>query len=314
MERESESLTIHVLSGLHEGVVQTVAPGALRIGGGAGADLVLADDGVAPVHIELEFAAGRASFQALHTGVTLGAEDIIPGVPMETSLPAVFSVAGVEFRCEGPAPQPRPYWRRRIVHLPLLTLAAFTAFALLRQGDQPALASVDASAPIEATTVVQRATTLPAAMDPQAAMPTVPPREATAAPPPLVAPDWAATMLQAKLSEAGLAGIKVMAQDRVVVASGLIPPADAPRWQAVREGFDRATGGRVPLRNRVEARVDRPVALHVDSVWTGTFPNIILGGAKYLEGSMLPNGWTLERIGDGRLTLRRGEQQVLVAF
>ncbi len=314
MERGSGNLTLHVLSGLHEGVVQPVAPGALRIGGGAGADLVLADDGLAPVHVELDFAAGRASLLALHPGVMLGAQEIVPGTPVQTSLPAVFCVAGVEFRCEGPAPLPRPRWRRRSIHLPLVTLGVFAALALFRHSDQPALASVEADAPMEATTSVPRAAASSAALESPAVMPAVPPQEAVKPAPPALAPASAAAVLRTKLSEAGLAGIKIAAQDRVLVASGLIPPADAPRWQAVREGFDRATGGRVPLRNAVEARADRPVALHVDSVWTGTFPNIIVGGAKYLEGSMLPNGWTLERIGDGRLTLRRGEQQVLVAF
>ncbi len=309
MAREAGNLTLHVLSGLHEGVVQPVGSGALRIGGGAGADLVLADDGMAPVHVELEFTAGWASLLALHPGVTLGTQEVVPGAPVQTLLPAAFCVAGVEFRCEGPAQPSRPRWRRRSVHLPLVTLGACAALALFWHSDQPALASVEADAPLGAATSVPPAAATYAALRSPVAVPT-----ATEPPPSAPAPASAATVLRTKLSEAGLASIKVEDRDGVLMASGLILPADAPRWQAVREGFDRSTGGHVPLRNAVEARADHPVALHVDSVWTGTFPNIIVGGAKYLEGSMLPNGWMLERIGDGRLTLRRGEQQALVAF
>jgi hypothetical protein len=295
MKRPPTTVTINVLSGLHQGASQGVSAGMVRIGGGEGADLVLADDGMATVHAELEIARGHVLLRALQAGVTLGdARPMAAGEAVRTALPARFCVAGVHMSCEGPPPR-RAAWRR-----PATTTAVFLAVAglVFTQSVQvPAMIGIQA----------------PAAQ----ATPEPPPRQAEAiprGPHPAPTAATAASMLQGQLATAGLPGIQVAPQGSLVVASGTIPPADAARWQAVRETFDRATGGRLPLRNAVQARADRPVTLSLDSVWTGNFPNIVIGGAKYLEGSVLPNGWTLERIDTGKLHLRRGDQQVTVVF
>ena len=323
----SQGLSLVVLSGLHEGVCHPMGGPALAIGGGGGADVVLADDGLAPIHVQLEAAGGFAILKALHAGVVLegqGAGPLGAGQQRQIRLPATFTVAGVRLRCDGPPP-PRRLTPGRVALLAAALLACFSALpgpagplgqptprAVARtmnpDGANPDPLTPDGTGPSPLATALVAP---PAALVPAPAPALAPVRALR--PPPMTAAA-AAELLRADLAAAGLQGVTIQTQGAGILATGAIPPAAAPTWQAVRQTFDRRTAGRVRLDNTVTARTETPFNLTLDSVWTGNFPNIIVGGAKYLEGGVLPNGWTLDRIQPNRLSLHRGDARIEVAF
>lgn len=330
-------LSLIVLSGLHEGAIQTIsATGTLRIGGGGAADLMLADDGLEAVHAEISFAGGLATLKALHGGVTLIGPGVIPaGKNAVAPLPAEFTVGGVRLRCNGPPPPRRTPWRPIALgalsivgvfltvpsRVSALSIAGATRLATNRvlgvQLAKPSETAPSETAPSEiAPSGIAPSEIAPPRPSPRAALSAgsaiVPPASEARARP--ITGETAAAFLKQAAQDAGLTAITITARGATVLATGTLLPAAGPRWQAVRESFDRRTSGRVVLANEVLVRAEQPFVLAIDSVWTGNYPNIVIGGAKYLEGGVLPNGWTIDRIEAGKLSLHRGGAHTVVAY
>ena len=315
-------LSLIVLSGLHEGAIQTIsATGTLRIGGGGAADLMLADDGLEAVHAEISFAGGLATLKALHGGVTLIGPGVIPaGKNAVAPLPAEFTVGGVRLRCNGPPPPRRTPWRP----IALVTLSIVGLF--LTVPSRVSALSVPGATKLAANRVpgvqpakpseIAPSEIIPSGISPGAALSAglaiVPSASEARARP--ITGETAAAFLKQAAQDAGLTAITITARGATVLATGTLLPAAGPRWQAVRESFDRRTSGRVVLANEVLVRAEQPFVLAIDSVWTGNYPNIVIGGAKYLEGGVLPNGWTIDRIEAGKLSLHRGGAHTVVAY
>lgn len=310
-------VSLLVLSGLHEGASQPVEGSRVRIGSGAESDLMLADKGLAPMHLEVEAGAGFANLKALHGGVTIeGFGALGPGQQRQVPLPAMFEVAGVRLCCDGAPPSRR-------LQVPSKALLATLTLGLMTFVPVPARRLEVASAAAGPAGIAAGRRPGPAGQQPadsgtpapsSPAQPTAVQGVARAAPVHPMDTEAAAALLRELAAAAKLEEIKVVAVGSVVAATGAIPPGALGRWQSVREAFDRRTGGRVQLSNGVQAHTEQPFKLALDSVWTGNFPNIVVSGAKYLEGGVLPNGWTLDRIERGRLLLRRGDDHIEVAF
>lgn len=172
--------TLRVLSGLHAGASLPLGPGSHRIGGGPEADVLLCDDGVAPLHAEVEVEGDAVRLRALHAGLSLpadpsppegasaGGASLPPGAPPRVlTLPAEFDLGPVRLRCDAasdaaePALQaapPPPARSRRlwplaagtalaaaVLLLPPSPLEAFT-FALGPSAPGRSFATADASA------------------------------------------------------------------------------------------------------------------------------------------------------------------------
>jgi len=125
----------------------------------------------------------------------------------------------------------------------------------------------------------------------------------------------AAAALSQHLSAVGLTTIAVSATSDAVVAKGSAGPAAVHAWHEAREWFDQTYGTAVVLTSEVETRAAQPMAtpLSVQSIWAGKMPYVIdQRGLKYFQGSQVNDGWSIERIEQGRITLRRNAQVVVL--
>jgi type III secretion protein D len=121
----------------------------------------------------------------------------------------------------------------------------------------------------------------------------------------------AADALRAHLASTSLTTIDVSVKPDAVVVKGTVEPASLHAWYEAREWFDRTFGTAVVLTSQIESRSAQAVTapVSVQSIWAGKMPYVIdQRGQKYFEGSVVNDGWSIERIEQGRITLRRSEQ------
>jgi type III secretion protein D len=48
-----------------------------------------------------------------------------------------------------------------------------------------------------------------------------------------------------------------------------------------------------------------PSSIAVEAVWRGSLPYLLISGQKYFVGALLDDGWTVDRIEEGRVLLSR---------
>lgn len=280
--------TLVVESPIHGTIFLPLRAGCTSIGSALSADLVLGDPTIAGVHFRLH--AGRVlTLEAVDAPVAFGDTDAqTPGGARALLCTTEFRAGGVLMRVEVtprtvPAPNPasNPVWHRSAVALAVLTIAGSAAFAFAGRAPSPAGAAASA---------------IPA------------PGLELSAPPTLAA-------LQAKLEERGLGLVRVeVLQDGSYRAIGTVSPGEGPAWRDVTRWFDEAAGGRTVLVDQVAAVSVAP-PLAIQSAWVGTRPYVIDGaGQKLFVGAVLANGWTIEGIEAGRVTVRRQAQRLAVRF
>jgi type III secretion system YscD/HrpQ family protein len=101
--------------------------------------------------------------------------------------------------------------------------------------------------------------------------------------------------------------------DKKITARGSLQTERMPAWTTIQADFDRRYGRYLEIVSQVaETRRDQPlpgVQLNVRAVGFGGLPYVILGdGGKYLEGSVLQEGWTIQRIHPREIVLSKGGQ------
>lgn len=126
-----DAYTLVVRGGRHAGVVQHLTPGAYRIGRDLGADIVLTDPDMAPLHALVEPHGRGLRVEALEAPVGLGADGPVlrPGDERVVPFPAELALGGAFLVLRAPAPEPR-----RFTFLPGLMLAAAALAAALVVG------------------------------------------------------------------------------------------------------------------------------------------------------------------------------------
>ena len=119
----------------------------------------------------------------------------------------------------------------------------------------------------------------------------------------------------AAVAAAGLPSVAFAAgSDGTVIATGAIVPAEAARWQSVRDAIDGRFDGQVVLLDQVATNGDLP-DLKVSAVWLGTDPYVTIDdGEEFHRGAILPGGWNLESIVAGSLLIRRGDHVLRVRY
>lgn len=307
-------ILLRVVQGLHEGASFGLQPGQrCVVGSGPDVRLVLFDDGVEPAHVALELEEGSAAqlrVTALASGVTAAGSALPPGEPRPLSLPVEVRIAAALLRIEqrgdtaAPAtppsakPEPAPARRPMGRLLPIGVVLAGLLGAMGALGVPMAgLPGTSSPEPVAQVTYVPPVLNRPE-----------PSRAPAALPPALAA-------FREHLAELGLTEVELSGSGPgVVVARGELDAARLPEWRAAEAWFDRRFAGRILLVNNVRGRTSRAPAIVVEAVWTGPDPNVLIGGQRYFEEAVLPDGWTIERIEPGRLLLRRGTQRVAVAF
>ncbi|XUJ32400.1 SctD/MshK family protein [Bradyrhizobium japonicum] len=57
-----------------------------------------------------------------------------------------------------------------------------------------------------------------------------------------------------------------------------------------------------------------PSSIAVQAVWRGSEPYLLIAGQKYFVGALLSNGWTVDRIEDGRVLLSRNGRSAALPY
>lgn len=101
--------------------------------------------------------------------------------------------------------------------------------------------------------------------------------------------------------------------NKKITARGNLRAEEMPAWTAIQADFDRDYGRYLEIVSQVtETRRDNAlpgVQLNVRAIGFGELPYVILGdGQKYLEGSILTDGWTIQRIRPREVVLSKGGQ------
>lgn len=121
--------------------------------------------------------------------------------------------------------------------------------------------------------------------------------------------------LEEQLRKAGLGeAIRLRLEaNKKITAKGNLRTDDMLAWTTIQADFDRSYGRYLEIVPQVtETRRDQPlpgVQLNVRAIGFGDLPYVILGdGEKYLEGSVLTDGWTIQRIRPREVVLSKGGQ------
>jgi type III secretion protein D len=315
---ESDLVELRVMSGCHNGSVERLPYGVYSIGRSDGADVVLADSAISPIQVRVALDAETLRVESFGGEVMLGRTRIEPCAAAVADYPADVLMNGVHLRWS--AVNKRPPSRKSagrafagLCAVATLTIAAASVTTGARDGGAPPtgcqlpctssiggpVGGPDWSHPLHAA---DQAAGLRS--DAQLSRP-----PDSARPPPGRPSLQAATLaLQERLSSAGLTAIEVTAGPDAVMAKGMVDPAAVRTWYDAREWFDQTFGTAVVLSSEVETRAAKSVTapMSVQAIWAGRVPHVIdQRGQTYFEGSLISDGWSIERIEQGRITLRR---------
>ncbi|MGC2779011.1 MAG: EscD/YscD/HrpQ family type III secretion system periplasmic domain-containing protein [Bradyrhizobium sp.] len=316
-------IDLHVRSGCHAGVIERLVPGVYTIGRSRQADIVLSDPALADMAARVEVDVAALRVESLGGDVVLNAARIEPGTTDIARYPVDLVAGGICLRWALP-PQPQRPGRRAawaMAGISVLGIVGTAAAAIgLRQGEMPlgrllAAGACEVACTAEPIRSAGRDARLVAA-----ALHTDAPADSGGAPASLREPipatagisiQAAALALGQRLSAVGLSAIDVSTTSDAVTAKGLVDPSVVHAWYETREWFDQTFGTAVVLTSKVETRPIPQAAtpLSVQSVWAGKTPYVIdQRGQKYFQGAQVNDGWSIERIEQGRITLRRSAQ------
>ncbi|MFB9262264.1 hypothetical protein ACFFWD_03620 [Bradyrhizobium erythrophlei] len=286
---EPTSLNFEVLSGLYSGLTGKAGIGVSLIGSGLDADLVFLEQGLEPHHLRINPHCNSIEIEALATQIGVeGHENISPGERVVVPLPAVIHAGAMSIRWsiqDSAQASSIGFSRISVIAFALVLLSSVgigTLSTIFRDNDSAGPPSADSS--LGAELVPKHSLNGPDA------------RTAYAA----------AELLQEEVDRGGLLNIKVGSGLGVVTAEGTITPALVSKWQEVQKWFDNHTNGDLTLVNGVAVKEEKmPSSIAVQAVWHGSEPYLLVGGQKYFEGALLSDGWTINRIEEGRVLLSR---------
>ncbi|RXH38023.1 hypothetical protein XH99_01790 [Bradyrhizobium nanningense] len=295
---ESNSLEFEVLSGLYTGLKGKTAGPSIVVGSGLDADMIFVEQGLEPHHFRIILQSESIEVEALAANVSVnGHASIISGERVSVRLPAVVQVGAISIRWSTEKVQlvtSNERSPRSIVALSLVLLSSVvvgTVSTILAASDRPAVPSTETSRAVEV-----------------AAKPTADHLDARNV-------DEIADALRQQIEAAGLLDIKIGRNPGVVTAEGTIPPSLVAKWKEIQQWFDRQTNGTPTLVNAVTVKEEKvPSSIAVQAVWRGSEPYLLIAGQKYFVGAVLSNGWTVDRIEDGRVLLSRNGRSAALPY
>ncbi|MGX5805604.1 SctD/MshK family protein [Bradyrhizobium sp. Arg314] len=295
----NDTLCLHfeVLSGLYCGLTGKLAPETNIIGSGLDADLIFVEQGLASHHLRITLLANSIEVEALAAGLDVkGSGNIAAGEVIVVPLPVVIDLGAMSilWSAQGAAPAGSSGTPRHSI--PVL---AFVLLGSVGIGALSAICSYYGSAGASSVNapdvrlesklthnLTDNQTTVAAAKD-----------------------------LQQEVDRAGLLNIKIGSAKGVVTAEGTVTSASATSWQHVQQWFDHHTKGALTLVNGVITKEEKaPSAIAVEAVWRGPLPYIVIDGEKYFVGSLLDDGWTVDRIEDSRVLLSRNGRLAFLPY
>jgi hypothetical protein len=280
----SSAWSLTVIAGPHRCAVIDVQGDVLHFGKALDNDFVTGDDLAEPRLGTFAYANGKLHLCPEASGLRLDGAMLSPGVPVRLRDGMVLSFGRTSLRIDRSTEPPQP------VNRVLLGGATVAAIALIAGSWLLVPAGSAAFKPLR------------------------PPAPGPAAPPiPKVTAAQIAGRLRTQLAKLRL-GKQITLQTRpgMVTASGLLGIAQRSSWQGAQRWFDAHAQGRVMLLNRVKilpAQVPAPAAL--GAVFTGPRPSLVTAdGRHYGIGTVMPEGWTVTRIGQHAVTFTRNGMRV----
>lgn len=299
-----------VLQGPNAGAQVRLGRGGVTLGPDDHSDIALDDPGLPSVR--LDFSGHRLRIDTVPEGVTLDdGRTLAAGRAGQIDLPATFDIGeGSRINvCRVATAAPQRPRRRGGGWVPVVTLGlALTAVGLTGAASVllPAAESVEAdpAAAAPAAPDVTRHAATPARQEIVPTDPAPGPSDTEAA----------AAALRDLVTEAGLIGLSVAAEGGAIRVTGRRSPEQAGAWSEVRRTFDQANRAGVPLLIDIrEEAVGAPLA--VASAWFGGEPEITTrDGALLGIGDETSDGWVIEGIAPGEVTLARDGQTLVIEF
>ncbi|CAH2404874.1 SctD/MshK family protein [Mesorhizobium ventifaucium] len=285
---DAVSLNFEVLSGLYCGLTGKTALETSLIGSGLDADMIFVEQGLAPHHFRITLLGNSIEVEALAAGLSIkGKRNIAAGDCAVVPLPAVVLAGEMSIlwsvQDEVPSgPIGIPRLSMRVLAMVIVSsLAVGTLSAIFSyNGDGGASRPNSPSVNHESKRTNHRANDQIA--------------------------EAAAKELQEEVDRAGLLNVKVGSARGAVTAEGTVTSETVIGWRKLQEWFDHRTKGALALVNGVLIKDEKaPSAIAVEAVWHGPQPYLIIDGEKYFVGAVLDDGWTVDRIEDGRVLLSR---------
>jgi type III secretion protein D len=317
---------LHVRSGCHDGVTELLAYGNYSIGGSHEADIALADPILVEIEARVDIDAKGVRVESVGGDVVLGTTRVEPGTARVAEYPADLRISGICLHWTRLGrDRSRKHWPvRAIAGVAVLTAMLTVGAASVAPVSHEVLPGqvintavgcepLCAGAPARGATdneprlfaVARHAEESRGVARPSASLGVSLPGAAGISIP------AAADALRQRLASAGLTTIDVSVEPDAVVAKGSADPASVHDWYEAREWFDKTFGTAVVLTSQIETRTAQAITapVSVQSIWAGKMPYVIdQRGQKYFEGSVVNDGWSIERIEQGRITLRRSAQ------
>lgn len=295
---DSVSLEFEVLSGLYTGLKGKAAGGESIVGSGLDADMIFVEQGLEPHHLRIIAQRDSIEVEALAANISIdGLASITSGESVRVPLPAVIHAGAMSIRWSTEDVQPVASSKRSrssIIALSLVLLSSVvigTVSIILSPGDRAVVPSTQSSRAVEIAT-----------------KPTVDHFDPRAA-------DEMAVSLRQEIERAGLLDVKIGRGPGVVTAEGTVAPNLVAKWKEIQQWFDRQTNGTTTLVNAVTVKEEKmPSSIAVQAVWRGSEPYLLIAGQKYFVGALLSNGWTVDRIEDGRVLLSRNGRSAALPY
>jgi len=282
---ETRTPQLFILSGLHKGAAVSLDTNtAYRLGTDMACDIVLRDAGIAAHHVTLNLAEGGLSLASHADLVQTDRKLKIPdGHVCETRLPLSFSIGDTRMQVahprDGRAAQASVLSSRMKVLFPAMAGIAIVLGYMLWY-------------PVGIASEADSQTSLIALAEPEKKVPL----------------DLVRRQLEARLTASGLGQLQMRAGQSQIEISGELPIDAKTQWHEIQMWFDRAYGKDYLLRSKLtEAHAVRMV---IQAVWTGASPYIIDGqGQRRYPGSVMEDGWVLEKIDRHEVVLVKNGQQ-----
>jgi type III secretion protein D len=294
---------MRVLSGNQRGASAALPEGAILIGNSLEADVVLTGLDVKPRHATVTLTDVGVELEALEGAISVNGVRKVSGERVTVRYPASIKIgeSEIEFQRAEPrllelalAPKNRvPVIAAGAGGLAVLSLLG--GYVLWGGGGHRGLATPERT---------------PAAEEARA-------RQALEARKQLEAASQTAMAgLKARLETDGIRDLDVSSAPGAVAVSGMVDLSYRKAWTEVERWYDETYGKSVALQSNVTfgAKKSATAPIAVQSIWAGKMPYFIDSrGDKYFEGSMLRDGWSVEKIEEGRILLiKNGERLSLV--
>jgi hypothetical protein len=327
-EEENAGLELAVVSGIHHGVVITLACADYAVGSASHADIVLRDPGVAAEHARLRVERGLVCVEATGGNVAVGQTFVERGHGCRVREPVDITLGEARLRLS-PLDSPDG-----VLGLELRKFLAGRSHALggeapsgleLRKfiADRPrALVGAVTCLILAVSIVVARGVALSARTPTAEGSTRVAFTDRTEISQSTTNEQFTTTTVEHAmrdltdhLARANIHMLHISTVDDRLVVTGKLNRQEAAAWTTIQQWFDQTYGDFVLTANVTVGDGQDTPSFQLQAVWYGDQPYVIASdGERYYQGSVLDNGWVIREVDEDRLLLSKGSETLVVTY